>query len=388
MWCYISSNLTQIHFDCYSTFIHVEYILCSRPLECKASCQTIKINIHPSTTKDSDIAELLATWKYLPRASRNNEYRGSGLPSGCPGRRAVSSRSLPWWDMLRRWVDGCCVSLSGSLLATSSATSPDELARPVSLRNACPSVFAWNGDAAGRPVGVLGELRAGSPARPSVSSATVRDAVPDDLTLTASLPTDSVARWLVLFTSHPTFDTIPAPSSDAILVSWATSRTRRYYAAADWWSRLPAAARADRHSPASTPPSGGHASRRGGSISMREYFYPPESSISKPAFSAKLFDFYRHAGDDTPRLTCEGQRCGNRMSLPTRISRCPESAARERTSCLVEQMCQCTKSKFPLAKSNTFSLASLFIWLYFSGTMLIFESLTSPTAYKFRDLKF
>lgn len=192
--------------------------------------------------------------------------------------------------MLLLWLG---VSLS---FATRSPTSPtpDELAEPESLCNACPSVFAWNGgDAAGKPVGVPGELGAGSLARPAVLSTTTRcHVVPGVVPSVASLPPGSVARPLVLFTSHPTFDTIPAPSSDAILVPWATSRTRRYYAVADWRTRLPATTRADRHSSESTSPSGGRASRRDASIAVRETFlsagifdlrertFPPNFSIA------------------------------------------------------------------------------------------------------------
>jgi len=187
--------------------------------------------------------------KAVGRALHNNEWHETRLPSGSPGRQAAPSRSVLWWDILRCcWWDGCCVSLSGSL-ATRSSTSPHELAEPESLRNACPSVFAWNGDAAGKPVGVPGKLLAETLARLAVLSTTACHVVADDVSSAVSLPIDWTARWLVLFTSYPPFDTIPAPSSDAILIPWATSRTRRYYAVVDWRLRLPATMRADHYSP-------------------------------------------------------------------------------------------------------------------------------------------
>lgn len=197
--------------------------------------------------------------------------------------------------MLLLWLG---VSLSFAIRSPSSPT-PNELAEPESLCNACPSVFAWNGgDAAGKSVGVPGELGAGSLARPAVlSTTTCCHVVPGVVPSVASLPPEFVARSLVLFTSHPTFDTIPVPSSDAILVPWATSRTRRYYAVSDWRSRLPATTRADRHSSERHRQVG--AAPVDATLLSRyaRHFYPPESSISENVLFRQTFRFLLRTTD-------------------------------------------------------------------------------------------
>lgn len=125
--------------------------------------------------------------------------------------------------MSRRARDGDRVSLSDAFAAGSSASLGEERTGSESLRSPpWPSVFVRCDDAAGRLalLGVLDESRAGSSS--VVTGATSRTGVVARQRVAfaaTSPPVDSVvARRLVLFTSQLTFDTIPAPSSDAILV--------------------------------------------------------------------------------------------------------------------------------------------------------------------------
>lgn len=94
-----------------------------------------------------------------------------------------------------------------------------------------------------------------------------------------------------------------------------------------------ATAHAGRHSPAPAPPSGGRASRRSGSISVVGHFYPPESSISKPRFPRKLFDFR-----GAPSATATTREIDSRSATPFAplaprgATRCRGSLARNRTN--------------------------------------------------------
>lgn len=148
------------------------------------------------------------------------------LPSGCSEIQVTVSRSFLWLDMLCDSKEGVRNSvLMGILKLIRSSTSPEELMKFTFLRNSFPSVFVLNDDAVEKIVGVLIECRAKSSENSFVSLITLFHVVLDTFTLFVSACNGSNTCWIVLFTSHRSFDTILAPVSDAILVLWATSWT-------------------------------------------------------------------------------------------------------------------------------------------------------------------